>query len=527
MKTMQQSKWGLVFFFSLLFAWHSQGQQPAKYYRQLGVQLLEEKNYEAAHDALLAYRQKNRDDKWVLFQLTVSSYHLNRIDDMANYLEQYGQRTNVETILYTAHLLHAQQQYREAAKAYKRYLRRTRNLTDSKREQAKRMLRHCGNAIALLPDDTMEEQRTIDTKLYTPAGRVVGSPNYESIVYFSAYEEVGDTEVVRKAEQELIEPLPAHINTADSEQLIGFGNGGTWMYFRRGKEVWRENFEDQTLTNLTLPEEVNVVDLQIFGDSVLLFSSEELEGFGGSDLFYSRRVGGKWSKPVNLGAAINSAYDESHPFLDVDGRTLYFSSNHPERSIGGKDIVSSVFDLATGTWSTPQNLGITINAYADETYFSLHSTGQKAYFSSNQNGQQSIQQVEWSTEKKRQSPAFFFGDVKAVQQKQLLNEMTKFNALFEYRIQLQNTDSQDIELPKSLPYPYQWKNMTTGENTIGFGQYQSFSSAKEWLQIANDMGWSDAEIVVFQNGRWIDVEEAKELNEQHQTLQQYLEYKQQ
>ncbi len=36
-----------------------------------------------------------------------------------------------------------------------------------------------------------------------------------------------------------------------------------------------------------------------------------------------------WSEPVNLGATINSAFNETAPTLSKDGRSLYFSSNRP------------------------------------------------------------------------------------------------------------------------------------------------------------------------------------------------------
>jgi hypothetical protein len=36
-----------------------------------------------------------------------------------------------------------------------------------------------------------------------------------------------------------------------------------------------------------------------------------------------------WSPPVNLGPLVNSAFDDMHPAISPDGRSLYFSSNRP------------------------------------------------------------------------------------------------------------------------------------------------------------------------------------------------------
>ena len=52
------------------------------------------------------------------------------------------------------------------------------------------------------------------------------------------------------------------------------------------------------------------------------------------DIFVSRlNEKGIWSEPVNLGEIINTKLNEETPFLGVDGKTLYFSSQGHE-SIG-------------------------------------------------------------------------------------------------------------------------------------------------------------------------------------------------
>jgi tetratricopeptide (TPR) repeat protein len=44
----------------------------------------------------------------------------------------------------------------------------------------------------------------------------------------------------------------------------------------------------------------------------LFFSSDALPGMGGYDIYYSENVGGKWSNPINLGAAFNTVNDDTH-----------------------------------------------------------------------------------------------------------------------------------------------------------------------------------------------------------------------
>ncbi len=59
----------------------------------------------------------------------------------------------------------------------------------------------------------------------------------------------------------------------------------------------------------------------------LYFYSDRPGGLGGYDLWVSRAGGEGWGTPVNLGAAVNTGWNEYGPALSPDGATLYFSSN--------------------------------------------------------------------------------------------------------------------------------------------------------------------------------------------------------
>ena len=116
------------------------------------------------------------------------------------------------------------------------------------------------------------------------------------------------------------------------------------------------------------------------GNSII-FSSNRDGGYGGADLYEIRKIGNQWSDPVNLGPVINSSGDERSPFLHIDGKTLYFSSNNFP-SLGGFDIFFSKKD-SLYNWSAPQNIGFPINSKFDETSLFVTTDGETAYFSSN------------------------------------------------------------------------------------------------------------------------------------------------
>lgn len=124
--------------------------------------------------------------------------------------------------------------------------------------------------------------------------------------------------------------------------------------------------------------------------SIIIMSQERDDTNGDRDLYVSfeNTVTEIWSEPLNLGSVINSADTEYAPFLDRDNETLYFSSRG-FRGYGGSDIyVSKRLDDTWTNWSEPENMGRGVNGPQDDTYFNIPSSGSHAYFtrgSSNDN----------------------------------------------------------------------------------------------------------------------------------------------
>jgi len=114
----------------------------------------------------------------------------------------------------------------------------------------------------------------------------------------------------------------------------------------------------------------------------LYFSSNRPGGYGGKDIWVCHRNDrGYWSQPENLGPDINTAGDESTPFIHADNQTLYFNSN----GLPGYSEKPDLFvtrKLANGKWSTPENLGYPINTIDDEGSMIVTADGKTAYYSS-------------------------------------------------------------------------------------------------------------------------------------------------
>jgi hypothetical protein len=97
----------------------------------------------------------------------------------------------------------------------------------------------------------------------------------------------------------------------------------------------------------------------------------------------SKKEGKEWGKPANLGAVINTPYDEIGVFIHPDGKTLFFSSNG-HKTMGGYDLFMSV--LEEGKWSEPINLGYPINTTRNEVHFVMTADRKNAYISSTREG---------------------------------------------------------------------------------------------------------------------------------------------
>jgi tetratricopeptide (TPR) repeat protein len=111
----------------------------------------------------------------------------------------------------------------------------------------------------------------------------------------------------------------------------------------------------------------------------LIFASDRPGGFGGLDLYISKKVKGDWGPAVNLGPEINTQFNEDRPFLINKGKTLFFCSQGHE-NIGGYDLFRS--DLQSNTlWSSPANLGYPINTPDDNTFFMPINDGKSGYYS--------------------------------------------------------------------------------------------------------------------------------------------------
>ncbi|MFT4969259.1 MAG: outer membrane protein OmpA-like peptidoglycan-associated protein [Chitinophagales bacterium] len=122
-----------------------------------------------------------------------------------------------------------------------------------------------------------------------------------------------------------------------------------------------------------------------YDGSIIIFSSDSEEfgnSYGGTDLYMITKKGDEWSTPINLGMTINTPADEEYPFFSAQNEIYFASDGH--YGLGGLDIYSSHFNGEE--WSTPDNIGAPFNTSFDDFNYVYNEEAGFGFVSSNRPG---------------------------------------------------------------------------------------------------------------------------------------------
>jgi outer membrane protein OmpA-like peptidoglycan-associated protein len=181
------------------------------------------------------------------------------------------------------------------------------------------------------------------------------------------------------------------VNTDGHDATIGISIDGQKLFMYRDDKgdgnIYTSDLQgDKWMAPVKLNENINSskwegsVSESADGNT-LYFSSEREGGFGGKDIYKSKKLpNGQWGKATNMGPSVNTPFDDDAPFIHPDGITLYFSSQG-HSSMGGFDIFyCSLND--SGNWSKPVNMGYPINTTDDDIFYFPTADNRRAYYSS-------------------------------------------------------------------------------------------------------------------------------------------------
>jgi outer membrane protein OmpA-like peptidoglycan-associated protein len=199
----------------------------------------------------------------------------------------------------------------------------------------------------------------------------------------------------QKGEWTAPEKLPKPVNSKENNAVVGIYPSGQELILFDGKDKNGDLVQTKMKSKSKWTKPTNRLFSRInskyretsasvhFDGKTMYFTSNHPEkSKGGSDIFESRRkdASKSWGKPLNLGNLVNSAYDEEAVFISPDGQTLYFSSKG-HSSMGGYDIFKCEVQR-DGTWGVPQNLGHPINTPDDDMFFSITASQRFGYYAS-------------------------------------------------------------------------------------------------------------------------------------------------
>ena len=178
----------------------------------------------------------------------------------------------------------------------------------------------------------------------------------------------------------------ASINlTADGQTLIVYrddsGNGNLYYTTYDGKD-WTPLKEFGSDINTKYFESHACLNVDA---SILFFTSDRPGGFGGRDIYRCIKLpNGNWSKALNVGAAINTEYDEDGAFMHPDGQTFFFASKG-SKTMGGFDIMFATLN-EDNQFVDVTNIGYPINTTDDDAFYVTSPDGKRSYFTSAKDG---------------------------------------------------------------------------------------------------------------------------------------------
>ncbi len=191
------------------------------------------------------------------------------------------------------------------------------------------------------------------------------------------------------------------INTANNEYFPSITADGNQLLFTRQVGT-NEDFYISTKVNSKWTTAFPITEINSYGNegapsisadgNFMFFASciniegnygaPDRKGYGSCDIFYSEKVNGKWTKPMNVGPPINTQNWETQPSFSSDGKTLYFIRGIISRGdIKQQDIYVATL-LPNGKFSEPVKLDSTINTKGVEESVYIHPDNQTLYFSS-------------------------------------------------------------------------------------------------------------------------------------------------
>ncbi len=222
----------------------------------------------------------------------------------------------------------------------------------------------------------------------------IGGVNDKEDIWYSELDSAGKWQIAKNMGPQFNNEGPNFVNTMQAvtpdgkSAIMLLGN----KYMDNGKMLAGVSVSSNVGGQWTRPTALNITNDYNFNEKAnyfltnnrktLILSVEREDSRGDRDLYVSfMQDDSIWTEPLNLGDVVNSAGEESAPFLAIDDKTLYYSSKGFS-GYGGSDIyVSRRLDDTWTNWSEPENLGPEINSPLEDLFFNIPASSEYAYYS--------------------------------------------------------------------------------------------------------------------------------------------------
>lgn len=278
------------------------------------------------------------------------------------------------------------ERYEEAATAFRTYGRETGEVVQMRTE-----VRACEQAaqwLANAPDNEFQiEKHAFNTPVsdYAPMfydGKIIFTSDRNTAEGEDIYKWTGKdfSDIFTLNKDGNVNPF-LELNSEYNEGTPTFNSTGTTVYFTRcgsakkeGTDYCKIYFSRKNKEGKWAKPKIcsfvegkgNYAHPYLTDGGKTLYFSSDVNGLGGADIFKVVSIDGEWSRPNNLGKAVNTRKDEKFPFRYND--TLYFASDGHE-GMGGLDIFKAV--KVRGTWRDTENLRAPVNSGEDDFGFIL------------------------------------------------------------------------------------------------------------------------------------------------------------
>jgi len=180
-----------------------------------------------------------------------------------------------------------------------------------------------------------------------------------------------------------------------SDRSGGYGNGDIWVTRRATRS---DDWGPPENLGPTVNSSADEVFPAISFDGLQLYFCEYFVfrpgGHGRSDLWVTTRptTSEPWGPPVNLGPTVNSSDHDRAPSISTDGLALFFMSKRPG-GYGGNDLWITRRVTGDDEWGTPVNLGPPVNSPSSDAGPGISADGHTLYFHSDRSGGEGYEDI--------------------------------------------------------------------------------------------------------------------------------------